>query len=697
MIEIQNLITPALIILAVIFAGFSFYAYRHTNPAIPGYIKKILAVLRGAAFLLILLALFNSGFSLISSGSDETFRYIFIDNSSSIAIKDSSVRKQKAEELITRLSKDNRNRLFLFGSKIEPFTEKSFTLTHRHTNFSDIENFLSGEISNASSAVIISDGIITDGANPLLGFEKSGIPIFTIGIGDTSRYKDIEIAEPKYNTPLYRGAEDLIDIQILNTNLAGKNITVRLLEEGKPASQTNLVLNGNGTDIVRLPYKPTTAGEKRLTAIVSPLTEETNKDNNSRNFTAVILKDRIKVFMVAGAPSADFSHTADLMRRGERIRFTSVAEINVEKEVKAGSGFPIDSADIFFLIDYPSSYSNLDRLARIKNEIINRRKPVFYFYSGTDSGVRLNDILPALPFMAGKTESGIAAGTAYTSGTMHPLLEGIDSPLWELLSPVTMPAVEIIPVKGSSILLNARANDESRENPLLIVYEKDGRKSASFTGSDFWRWKLQKSSRLEGIAEKLFENAVEWLSAPAEGKHFSLLTSKKVFYNGEKVEISARVDDALYNPVENADVRLDVKTGNSKFSIPILHQGAGLYKGLIETAETGNLSIKGSASTGGEIYYDSLRLYVNETEVERLNRRMDLNFLKRTAENSGGSYFGIENYSGLEEKLNKIEPRHPLKRKKSFEILFAENEIILIILIILFVLEWTTRKYYRLL
>lgn len=697
MIEFQNFTSPALIILAVIFAGLSFFVYRHTNPPIPGYLRKTLAALRTLTFLIILFALFNSVFSIIYFSPEERYRYFFIDNSASIPVKDSITRREKISRFIAEYSKDQKNRFFLFGSAIEPYSGNNFTMGEKLTNFGAIENFITDRLKDASAAVIVSDGIITEGVNPLFGFEKSGLPFYTVGIGDTSSASDIELTEPVYSTPLYRGAETFIEAQILNSNLAGKNVSVRLFEDGKLFSQKNLILGAGGADNIRLPYKPSAAGEKRITLSVSPLPAENNKENNSRTFPVQVINDKIKVLMIAGTPSADFSAVADILRKEERIKFHSIAELGGGKEIKRGGVFPIDSADVFFLFDYPSSNAQRERLEQITAQLLVGKKPLLYFLSGSGAGVNRNEISPALPFSTGRYEMGTFSAAAYAAEPAHPILDKIDSPLLELLPPLSISKSKINPAEGSLTLIKAKGNNDNESVPVLIVSEEGGRKSASFIGADFWRWKLQNNLRLEGIAEKLIFNSLLWLNAPAGKKNFTLITSRKIFYLGEKIEISARVFDELYNPVETAEVKLKITGSGTQFDMPLINSGGGIYKGEIETARAGTLSILASAKEGGKILSDSLRLFINQSEIEKLNRKMDLNFLRLAAEKTGGGYYSIENYAGLGDNLAKLEHQRPLKQKKSFEIRFAENEIILIILIILFVLEWIFRKFYRLL
>ena len=86
--------------------------------------------------------------------------------------------------------------LKIFGSKISelnPDSLNKISFTKVQQIFQIFLMTITNDKNNISAAVILSDGVITDGSNPIYSAEKSGIPVFTVGVGDTAKRKDVEI------------------------------------------------------------------------------------------------------------------------------------------------------------------------------------------------------------------------------------------------------------------------------------------------------------------------------------------------------------------------------------------------------------------------------------------------------------------------------------------------------------------------
>ncbi len=122
------------------------------------------------------------------------------------------------------------NLYFLIATKIATFGEnvktlepnKSFNFSETTTNFDKLIPFIKAQEKNIASITIVSDGIITEGSNSSLEFEKLGIPIFTIPIGDTTKTADISVKSVEYNKLIYLDTKTEISCTILNHNLKTK-------------------------------------------------------------------------------------------------------------------------------------------------------------------------------------------------------------------------------------------------------------------------------------------------------------------------------------------------------------------------------------------------------------------------------------------------------------------------------------------
>ena len=282
---------PVFLIIAILLFGFfTLFVYRFTIPVINKKLKALLITLRFLALLLLLFMIFEPALTLTKKITINPLSLVFIDNSRSIKIKDGTNREQTVKDFTSEL-KQNINadefEAYTFGNKVAQLTSdevENLNFTEGSTNFSNIFSLVSNQNKNISSIVIISDGVITEGTNPLFTAEKLHIPVYTIGVGDTSRRNDIEIKNVIYNEYIYTETPTTIQTNINNTGFVGKEINVSLFDGNMLVEQKKITLSKDGIQNVEFEYNPKSGGEKKLTVVASDLAGEFTKTNNKKVF-----------------------------------------------------------------------------------------------------------------------------------------------------------------------------------------------------------------------------------------------------------------------------------------------------------------------------------------------------------------------------------------------------------------------------
>ena len=90
----------------VIISVFSYYIYRITIPQISRRVKTFLVILRSVILTLLLLLIFEPVLKISSSTDLEPVTAIFIDNTNSIVLSDSTESAEKINSIISILSKN---------------------------------------------------------------------------------------------------------------------------------------------------------------------------------------------------------------------------------------------------------------------------------------------------------------------------------------------------------------------------------------------------------------------------------------------------------------------------------------------------------------------------------------------------------------------------------------------------------------
>ncbi|HSD62265.1 MAG TPA: hypothetical protein VLB50_00645, partial [Ignavibacteriaceae bacterium] len=251
----------------IILAAYAVYMYRYTLPPVGNGTKTILVLVRTFALILLLFIIFEPVATIAKKLLLKPVNLVFVDDSRSIQIKDGTLRSENIKKFVDELNNNgllNNSELFTFGSKITPFPYDSLSqlsFIEGSTNYSKIFSYIKGLKENIASVSIISDGTITEGANPIFTAEKLNIPVYTVGVGDTTKRNDIEIRNVLHNEFIYVGTPTTISATILNKGFGNKQAVISLLENDSLLEQRNISLSGDGTQNETFIYKPVNSGE----------------------------------------------------------------------------------------------------------------------------------------------------------------------------------------------------------------------------------------------------------------------------------------------------------------------------------------------------------------------------------------------------------------------------------------------------
>ena len=206
----------------ILLAAYSIYVYRFTLPPVSRIKRFILTLIRSLALILLLFIFFEPVLTLTKKNILTPLNLFFFDNSKSITINDGTNRLEAMKSLIAQTnsaSLSGDKQLYLFGSDVKQISSDSiskFNFNETTTDFAKIFSNINQTENNIASITIISDGVITEGSTPIYSAEKLGIPVFTIGIGDSTQKNDVEIKNVINNEFIYAETPTTILATILN-------------------------------------------------------------------------------------------------------------------------------------------------------------------------------------------------------------------------------------------------------------------------------------------------------------------------------------------------------------------------------------------------------------------------------------------------------------------------------------------------
>ncbi|CUS83712.1 von Willebrand factor type A domain [Candidatus Kryptonium thompsonii] len=122
-------------------------------------------------------------------------------------------RKKYTKEIVDKLSQlkiHGEKKFFTFSSDVEEiknFTSDSLSFAGGVTDIGGALRKIQGIATqeNIKSIVLVSDGVYNAGENPIYIAEKLGLPIFTIGVGDSNIQRDLKVVDVLTNEVSYAG------------------------------------------------------------------------------------------------------------------------------------------------------------------------------------------------------------------------------------------------------------------------------------------------------------------------------------------------------------------------------------------------------------------------------------------------------------------------------------------------------------
>jgi len=715
MIELSSKINTFYIILFfILIVFFTIYIYKVTIPQVTTTKKIILITLRSAAFFLILFLIFEPLFTIIKKKEEKPVLAILMDDSKSMSITDKNgnraevLKKIIESKVFDQLKDIGEVKFFSFGDKTKMFEEFKFDslkFNADETNLAraikDATKSLEGK--NLKSLLIITDGEYNTGQNPVYLAESFTGQINTIGIGDSSEQKDISITKIITNNIVYKGTKVPVSVFLKSSGYENESVSVSLKYEGKTIETKNINITGGTTEYnLDFLYEPQEEGIKKYSVVASTLKGEITTKNNQKTFFVKVLKNKLKVIIIAGAPSHDVSFVRNGLIQDGNIDVKTYTQ-------KEDGGFyeglldskQLEETECIYLIGFPQSNTKQSVLEMVKDAISNKGKPVFFISDFNIDYGKLKLLEPYLPFTVKQVNNNeiLVSPNITIAQLKSPVLKITGSEddinIWNNLPPIFRTETIFERKTESEVLSFLKINNIPFNYPLLLQRKVYKQKSLAITGYGIWRWKLL-AEGLGGNSDflKIFlGNSVRWLTTREEDKKFRVITSKEIFSSGESVEFFGELYDDNYQPIDNATVKVIVQSNSDSYEVTMSSIGSGRYIGNIEGLKEGDYKFTGLAENVDiKLGEDNGRFSIGESNLEFINLRMNAPLLKMLAQKTGGGFFTADNFDGIVEKLKNDKNFSSIQVSHKSEYQLWNIYYILIIIILLLSIEWFIRK-----
>ena len=662
--------TILLIILAAFVAlGIVFFQYYYKSKK-RGKLSVLLSFLRFIALFLLFLLLINPQLVKKDYEIEKTNLIVLVDNSSSMAsskaIVSNTIEQLKNYKAITDRFNIN---YYKFGKGLERLDSLDY-----HDSSTDITqafNAISNIYARTNTVgLLVSDGNQTVGQDYEFYADKLKFPVYTIAVGDTTRYEDVRIAQ--VNTNKYAFLKNKFPIEIYVNYEGGNTITtpLALSINGKKVYQEQV--NFSSTEKVKRVstfLDATTVGLKNIVVNVGTLKNEKNIKNNSKTIAVEVIDEKTNVAIVSSILHPDIGALKKAIETNEQ-RSVTILKPNTDAA-------NLEDIDLFICYQPDRSFD------KVFNYILNK-KASSLIVAGLQTDLNfLNSAQSQFKIETGFPEQEVF-GTLNTSFSKFDISE-FDI---EEFPPLSTNSGSISFSGSYEALLNMVIRGVQLENPLLSVSEMNNSKTAVLLGENIWKWRVSAyKSRQNFQSFDDFIGKLVFYLADKEKKSRLNVAYQSVYENLGVAKVTATYFNDRFVFDSKAQLLLDL---NGEKKIPMLLKG-NYYEADLSALKAGDYNFV--VSTANSKLTKSGKFTILDFDVEQQFLATNAEKLARLASITDGEFYYPDQTQELITKLMEDKRFLPTQRSTENVVSLIDYKILLTFIIMALAIEWFVRKY----
>ena len=666
-LEALDLMTSILILFSIFIFIFLYKPYKNKYKAFFSFRIILLSLL--------LLFLFNPTINYSTEKQKILKWALFFDNSASMKYHKSpslSSINLGAQELINRFKKEKISfDSYSFDSNVMPL-KNELNGNGETTNIGNVAEFILENQNQLAGAVLISDGISTEGASPLNLFLDTKLPVYSLGIGSKNSLIDIFINSIDAPTVAIKNERINVSVDIKSIGKINDQFSVSLYDGSKLIASKYVKLYGRGSSVkANFQYQPKSLGRQTYKIQVSSIEDEVNIINNKQNFDLLILKDKYKIALLTGSPNKNTS-IINKSLKNNRIEVDHYIKVSRSKFSKPIKTFWESSYDLIIFDNYPIEPLSASFIRILAKKILSHQSALMLVAGPNQNNDSIVGLTPLL-------------GLEYTKESEN--INGVS--YWDFNDSKTNmndlpPLSQILNVNSSQVQSNSIAIFESGW-PLLMRNTIGKVRAVTFTASDLNKLFFYKDGYQ--AFSKIFFDSIDWLIKSGVSSENFFRLNRDYFQQGELAFVAG------------SKITPEAKD-TSKFSLSVVKNNKILFSKEIEfNIESNRWEIQFRTPSPGKYFFQinkvgnkqpiqSTPFTILESKVELNQVYLNEKLLSDISLANSGSYFIWEERHRIFDFISEKGKREI----KANIIKFKDSITLLSLIIILLCIEWILRK-----
>ncbi len=569
----------------------------------------------------------------------------------------------------------------LFGQEIKE--AQSPTYADVKTDYSELMQYVRDEYKyrNLGGMVLFSDGIYNLGQNPLYEAWDNQIPIYTVGLGDPTPYKDLRIQKVWSNKVAYLHNTFEVEVQVQADLCKGQNATLTILNASNQILFSQAISFREPqvfkTFTTQLPAN--NSGVQKYTVNVSHLDQEKNLKNNHSNFYVEVIDRKKKIAIVSNQPSPDVAAFAKSWRASKLFEIQFFNQINAFETTK-------NQFDVLVLHGHFKDYD-----AYLKSKEFEST-PTLFLPTLQNNISQIANYFDC--FTVDNTQQKHNTVSAYLNENFIAFSGGENSVFSEM-PPVQTFFGNLNLAQKNAVFLMQKIGPLTTQYPLLFFDVSSKIKHGFFIAEGFFRWPLYEYKQTKSTQNfELFSSKIIQYISDVKQKKQLYIQSEPSYYSYQNIEIEAELFDNTYQPVANQEVTLKLVNQNKESFEYIFSSFNNRYKLSLGFLPKGTYTLKASCKVNDQILTDQKTIYVKEKDLENANLQANFSLLQKLSKKTAGQFYSTDQVQNMPADLSNNSAMVSVSKYEKSISSIIEFKSIFFILFIFLCIEWIMRKYF---
>ena len=524
---------------------------------------------------------------------------VLVDASRSMSILEDGVpRSQGVDRILRHVAGEvGQHELFHFGDDLAVGAPPSFELPG--TDLEGALESLSERVAGEDLAAIV---VVTDGLDRGLlrsRFHKEDAPappslpgpLTLFQVGEVGDVLDLSVRNIDTGGYAFIRAPFTITAQIEGLGFAGRTVPVTLLRDGGTVTERRVQLDDEGRATVAFEVVAEDAGRFAYAVRVPVYEGDAVPANNVMPVVVSVVRDRIRVLQVAGAPSWDVKFLRRFLKGDPSVQLVSFFILRTnpgDSEYRDSElsliQFPYErlfaedlwtfDVVVFQNFNYQPyfQFRSSELLGNLQRYVMDGGAFVMLggdrsFGLGNYQGTPLANVLPVELGGQARADEQPFRPLLTEQGQRHPITrlvaDGAENQMWwDRMHPMDGTNVVRRAKEGAAVLLaHPTASDaDGAPLPILTVREVGKGRAMALTVDASWRWSLSEAAEGRGNQAYLrfWKNAIRWLMQDASTSRVTVETARENYAVGEDIRVVVRARTPGFAPLPQATVQVKV-------------------------------------------------------------------------------------------------------------------------------------------